>query len=270
MLQRNVALDCFSTILMWRQCGTGELYLVCEKFSLTYVVRLESLQYAPKDRQNPSLCKTPPQSVCNDDYGLSIGRGSFYFSAGSWTHIQQTVGLNTPGRQDGTFVLFVNNKLIMNLTQILYRDGPQSSSSKRDILGLDVDGLPLGLGGLLPSILGPLESILGVPSSPTSPPSENPHPKTHSNSRTSGPKSTNTDQKPTTSATSTLTSRPTQSFSPPLQFSGVFFRSVVSFNEQRCPLINVYSTFFGGHGTEYETPRDQYTWFKDFALQIDK
>lgn len=28
----------------------------------------------------------------------------------------------------------------------------------------------------------------------------------------------------------------------------------------------IISTFFGGHGDKYATPRDQYIWFKDFAL----
>jgi hypothetical protein len=27
-----------------------------------------------------------------------------------------------------------------------------------------------------------------------------------------------------------------------------------------------FSTFFGGHDDKYATPRDQYVWFKDFAL----
>jgi hypothetical protein len=29
-----------------------------------------------------------------------------------------------------------------------------------------------------------------------------------------------------------------------------------------------FSTFFGGHGETYATPRDQYTWFKDFNISI--
>jgi len=39
----------------------------------------------------------------------------------------------------------------------------------------------------------------------------------------------------------------------PIGFVGIFF-----------------STFFGGHGAAYTTPRDQYVWFKDFALVLDQ
>ena len=65
-------------------------------------------QYAPKDKQTRALCATPPESVCDAEYGLSIGRGSFRFAAGNWTHVKQTVVLNTPGVQDGAFALDVD------------------------------------------------------------------------------------------------------------------------------------------------------------------
>ncbi|KAG8806240.1 hypothetical protein FRC17_005111, partial [Serendipita sp. 399] len=82
------ALDCFSTRLMWRGGGKGELYL-----------------YAPKDVQADSLCSTPPRSNCDTVYGLSIGRGSFVFERGMWTHARQTVWLNSIGQRNGGFIL---------------------------------------------------------------------------------------------------------------------------------------------------------------------
>ncbi|KAH9977425.1 hypothetical protein BJV74DRAFT_781262 [Russula compacta] len=102
------ALNCFSTRLMWRADGAGELYL-----------------YAPKDRQTPSLCSAPPLSVCDGAYGLSISRGSFKFSRGAWTHLSQTVVLNTPGVQDGCFLLEVDGKSVINRTDVFYRDKPR-------------------------------------------------------------------------------------------------------------------------------------------------
>ncbi|KAI0255311.1 hypothetical protein BJV78DRAFT_1119893 [Lactifluus subvellereus] len=101
----NAALDCFSTRLMWRAGGAGELYL-----------------YAPKHRQKPSLCNAPPLSVCDTTYGLSIARGSFEFSLGSWTHVSQTVVLNSPGVQDGGFLLEVDGKAVIDRADVLYRD----------------------------------------------------------------------------------------------------------------------------------------------------
>ncbi|KAH8827006.1 hypothetical protein DL96DRAFT_1465150, partial [Flagelloscypha sp. PMI_526] len=98
------ALDCFSTRLMFRPGGQGELYL-----------------YAPKDKQTSALCNDP-QSSCNAVYGLSIGRGSFNWARGNWTTVTQTVVLNTPGKQDGVFTLDVNGKPAISRDDVFYRD----------------------------------------------------------------------------------------------------------------------------------------------------
>jgi hypothetical protein len=78
-------------------------------------------QYAPKDKHTPEVCNTPPRSICEADYGLSIGRGSFKFTPGQWTHVSQTVVLNTPGKQDGYFTLDVNGERVMDLSGLYYR-----------------------------------------------------------------------------------------------------------------------------------------------------
>ncbi|KAF9464529.1 hypothetical protein BDZ94DRAFT_1281921 [Collybia nuda] len=138
------ALDCFSTRLMWRRGGSGELYM-----------------YVPKDKQSRALC-FHPQSVCDTAYGFSIGRGSFKWARGTWTTVQQSIALNTPGKRDGSFALDVNGKRVIERHDIYYRGVPQRFSRyRRD-------------------------------------------------------------------------------------------RSM--------------STFFGGHDPKYATPRDQYVWFKDFAI----
>ncbi|KAG8799096.1 hypothetical protein FRC16_005838 [Serendipita sp. 398] len=105
------ALDCFSTRLMWRGGGKGELYL-----------------YAPKDIQSDSLCATPPRSNCDTVYGLSIGRGSFDFERGMWTHVRQTVWLNSIGRRNGGFVLEIgagddkgSMKRVLSNAEVYYR-----------------------------------------------------------------------------------------------------------------------------------------------------
>ncbi|KAJ2995721.1 hypothetical protein NUW54_g7336 [Trametes sanguinea] len=106
------ALECFSTRLMWRENGQGELYL-----------------YAPKDKQTAALCETPPLSVCDADYGLSIGRGAFVFTPGDWTHVRQTVTLNTPGQQDGAFALDVNGVRVIERSDVYYRGAPAAPES---------------------------------------------------------------------------------------------------------------------------------------------
>ncbi|TFL01094.1 polysaccharide lyase family 14 protein, partial [Pterulicium gracile] len=73
------ALDCFSTRMMWRAEGEGELYL-----------------YAPRSAQPPSLCSPPERynTSCSSTYGLSIGRGNFKWEEGRWTEVRQVVSLN--------------------------------------------------------------------------------------------------------------------------------------------------------------------------------
>uniref|UniRef100_A0A0W0G732 Putative polysaccharide lyase family 14 protein n=1 Tax=Moniliophthora roreri TaxID=221103 RepID=A0A0W0G732_MONRR len=100
----DAATTCFSTRMMWRKDGQGELYL-----------------YAPKDKQTADLCNDF-HSVCDAAYGLSVGRGSFSYTPGKWTRISQTVTLNTPGEQDGCFTLYVNGERVIDRKDIFYRD----------------------------------------------------------------------------------------------------------------------------------------------------
>lgn len=61
--------DSFSTRLMWRADGQGELYV-----------------YFP----NPQVGDL---GKVNGDMGVSIGRGSFAFTPGTWTHVRQLIHL---------------------------------------------------------------------------------------------------------------------------------------------------------------------------------
>ncbi|WWC62149.1 uncharacterized protein I303_104741 [Kwoniella dejecticola CBS 10117] len=105
----NAAEDCFSTRLMWRAGGQGELYL-----------------YVPKDKQTPQLCQTPPKSICESTYGLSIGRGAWTFAKGDWTTVRQDIWLNTPGQNDGGFNIWVNGQLVITANDVRYRENGDS------------------------------------------------------------------------------------------------------------------------------------------------
>ncbi|KAA1477690.1 hypothetical protein DENSPDRAFT_787000 [Dentipellis sp. KUC8613] len=140
------ALNCFSTRLMWRPNGAGEMYL-----------------YAPKNKQTRTTCSLPPQSVCESSYGLSLARGSFHFKPGAWTHVKQTITLNTPGQQDGGLYLEVNGKAVISQKDIYYRGNntpPPSSNTPTD--GSPADDDPTSPddddddGDLLSPILGGL------------------------------------------------------------------------------------------------------------------
>jgi len=74
------AVDCFSTRLMFRKNGAGEVYL-----------------YANREAQDPSICNTKihPNNECNPTYGWSLDRGAFTFQTGQWTNVEGTTQLKT-------------------------------------------------------------------------------------------------------------------------------------------------------------------------------
>ncbi|KAL1696354.1 polysaccharide lyase family 14 protein [Schizophyllum commune] len=79
---------CFSTRLMWRKGGEGEVYA-----------------YMPTTQ---ALCDED-EITCNDDYGVSIARGSFGFVAGKWNRIALLVQLNNPpDASNGNVQLYYN------------------------------------------------------------------------------------------------------------------------------------------------------------------
>lgn len=95
--------------------------------------------------------------MCDTTYGLSIARGSFAFSKGAWTHVSQTVVLNSPGVQDGNFLLEVNGKVVINRTDIFYRNKPRERTPTPFCdPSSQLDGGLLGplLGGLIGPGLG--------------------------------------------------------------------------------------------------------------------
>ena len=72
--------------------------------------------------QTEALCKTPPESVCDADYGLSIGRGAFTFKTGARTTIGQRVKLNDVGKANGEIELFVAGKSMFSVSGLALRD----------------------------------------------------------------------------------------------------------------------------------------------------
>ncbi|KAL6308662.1 hypothetical protein BKA93DRAFT_523734 [Sparassis latifolia] len=336
------ATTCFSTRLMWRPGGAGELYL-----------------YAPKDKQTAALCSTPPLSVCDSEYGLSVGRGSFTFTPGAWTTVRQTVALNTPGQQDGGFVLEVNGQEVINRSDVFYRDvpgasdsggddsdgdsggsgdssdsgdsngsgdsdsgggsgdsgsGDDSSDSDSSDNGSDNDsggrdggssgggllGLGLGLGlygdSLFHVNLWPGGIVLSVPNDGTNDPSlaffasptvvstpaliarqtANPQPsgtvvqQTQTSTVTSTSTSTSTIQP--APSTQTVTSQTT---SITTVYSSSFPTALPATVEQAAAPRSIgftglfFSTFFGGHGEDWATPKDQYVWFSGFSIAVN-
>jgi len=101
--------DCWSTRLMWRTAGEGEVYA-----------------YIPTSN---NLC-SQSDIKCNDDFGTSIGRGSFSFKDGAWNRITLLVQLNTPGDVSNG-----NVKLYYNDVQAISHTGLQLRSSTDVLAG---------------------------------------------------------------------------------------------------------------------------------------
>lgn len=80
--------DGFSTRLMWRKNGDGEVYA-----------------YLPTSKK----------------YGTSIGRGSWQFKPGQWYHLEQQVELNQPGKNDGRIQVWVDGKSVINQNKLKFR-----------------------------------------------------------------------------------------------------------------------------------------------------
>ena len=78
----------FSTRLMWRTNGMGEVYA-----------------YTPTSTK----------------FGTSLGRGAWTFERGKWQCIEQELSLNTPGQLDGQVRVWVDDKLVYENTQMLFR-----------------------------------------------------------------------------------------------------------------------------------------------------
>ena len=78
----------FSTRLMWRQAGNGELYA-----------------YLPS----------------SEEYGTSMGRGAWQFQPGVWYKLEQEVTLNHPNRMDGQIRVWVNGDLVIEQGGLQFR-----------------------------------------------------------------------------------------------------------------------------------------------------
>ncbi|KAF9531649.1 polysaccharide lyase family 14 protein [Crepidotus variabilis] len=91
-------LDCFSSRLMWRKGGAGEIYA-----------------YIP----TPNKLCGEKSVVCNSDFGVSFDRGSFTFISGQITLVVQLN--NPPNVANGHFAIYFNDVLAAQETNLQIR-----------------------------------------------------------------------------------------------------------------------------------------------------
>ncbi|KAG6826388.1 hypothetical protein H0H92_015998 [Tricholoma furcatifolium] len=250
----SAALDCWSTRLMWRQEGKGELYL-----------------YAAKDKQTEALCNDP-QSVCDATYGFSVGRGSYTWAAGAWTTVRQTVTLNTPGKQNGQFALDVNGVRVFDRKDIFYRGAvpgkgaTPTTAHKGNSTGL-VGGL---LGNLVSDLIG-RNPQTEIGTSPTPTPVSSMTQTMYQAQQGWAVRSVS--QTGSMDASMSTTSDPDpQPKEPPSDDSDDESDEEMSIESQG-ELVGFtglfFCTFFGGHEPRFASPKDQYAWFKDFSMSYN-
>lgn len=87
--------SCFSLRLMWRKDGMGEVYT-----------------YIPKLPENDAALDAVNGTVADADYGWSLGRGLYNWTAGGWTVVAERIKLNdvngSTAVANGEIELFVN------------------------------------------------------------------------------------------------------------------------------------------------------------------
>ncbi|KIK67412.1 polysaccharide lyase family 14 protein [Collybiopsis luxurians FD-317 M1] len=96
-------LDCFSTRIMWRPDGAGEVYA-----------------YIPT---SDAFCQET-DIICNSDFGVSVSRGSFSFISGGWNSVTLLVQLNNPvTAANGNLQLYFNDLQVISKQNIQFRKG---------------------------------------------------------------------------------------------------------------------------------------------------
>ncbi|KAH8107931.1 hypothetical protein BXZ70DRAFT_22766 [Cristinia sonorae] len=96
--------NCFSSRLMWRTGGAGEVY-----------------GYFPND-DSKAIC-SQSSVICNSDgFGTSLSRGNFHFQAAHWHRVTMLVRLNDPLKSaNGQITIYFNGALAANYEDIQYR-----------------------------------------------------------------------------------------------------------------------------------------------------
>lgn len=120
--------SCWSARVMWREGGQGEVYVyVPQKLGGGY-------KLCPSKKATAKGTSV----ICNSDYGLSLGRGSFTFRKGSWNDLALYIQVNSPGVANGQLALYVNGASTpaIHLDGMVLRSGtisPSSLSSPRKL-----------------------------------------------------------------------------------------------------------------------------------------
>ena len=64
----------------------------------------------------------PPKSIKHPDYGFSVGRGAWTFTAGRWIAVAERVKMNTVGHADGEIEVYIDGRSVIHAKGLTLRD----------------------------------------------------------------------------------------------------------------------------------------------------
>lgn len=115
---------CFSTRLMWRPNGDGEVY--------TYVTHNQDPSWDQWCNKYDNSHTEPYRHIhCTPDTGIELGRGSYRFGTHKWHKVRQEVQLNAQPGQKGHIILWIDDHAEVHVTDIIMRPST----------GFGIDGL---------------------------------------------------------------------------------------------------------------------------------
>lgn len=100
----DMALDCFSLRFMFGSNGNGYAYLYVSK----------------QANHSAEFCALTSAPNCSPDWGYGLA-GSKYFVKDKWVKIKQLVKLNTLGKQDGRFTIWIDDVQKFDFSKMVYR-----------------------------------------------------------------------------------------------------------------------------------------------------
>ncbi|XP_060555320.1 uncharacterized protein LOC132716141 [Ruditapes philippinarum] len=115
---------CFSTRLMWRPLGDGEVY--------AYVTHnQEGSWHDWCSKYDTSSTESYRHIHCTPTSGIEMGRGAFRFHHHKWHKIRQEVQLNRNAGEKGYIKLWVDDHAELHVTDVIMRDNTH----------FDIDGI---------------------------------------------------------------------------------------------------------------------------------
>ncbi|KAH9245516.1 hypothetical protein BASA81_017001, partial [Batrachochytrium salamandrivorans] len=81
----------------------------------------ETYLYLDFPSQVPEFCQVPPRTICNPDFGTSLGRGAWTWRTGRWVTASETITLNTLGETDGAIEVKIDGVTMLSFDQIAWR-----------------------------------------------------------------------------------------------------------------------------------------------------